>query len=138
MDILAALVKKRKLAKICRIGAGIIAIVGAIHVVSQAYTFWQSYRQLPSDVSFSAQFSPAPVIFLNYLPSLLGNLALYLFYCIVLYCASVVFDALSAPAAQSKTENEGENEKPELDDEGIVYSALKPEEIRQGKKLNHR
>ncbi len=131
MNTLAKLIKKRKLGKICRVGTWIIAAIGAIHIISQSYYLWQDYRQSLAQQSFQepAIYGPLSTIFLNYIPAILSSTALYLFYCIALYAASVVFDALGAPEAENKTDTEP-------DDEAIVYTPLTREEILQSK--NHR
>ena len=133
MDTLAKLVKKRKLGKICRVGTWIIAAIGAVQLVSQSYTLWRTYTQVLGDSFQGTQiYSPLFSIFTSYIPLMLVNTSLYVFYCIVLYCASVVFDAFSAQVAENKTsEKLDENE---LDDDGIVYTSLKPEEVLQSKK----
>jgi len=130
MNILAELIKKRKLGKMCRIGTWVIAAIGVIHIVSQSYYLWQLYRQsLAQSIQEPAIYGPLSTIFLNYIPTILSSTALYLFYCIVLYVASVVFDALGAPEAENKPDSEP-------DDEAIVYTPLTREEILQSK--NHR
>src|SRR5260370_31843795 len=103
MDTLAKLVKKRKLGKICRVGTWIIDARGAVQLVSQSYTLWRTYTQVLGDSFQGTQiYSPLFSIFTSYIPLMLVNTSLYVFYCIVLYCASVVFDAFSAQVAENK------------------------------------
>src|ERR1700730_14474371 len=122
MDILAKLVKKHKLSRVCRIGTWIVAIIGTVHIVSQAYALWQIYRQtLTSSFQEPPMYSPLATVFLNYIPEILTSAAVYIFYCILLYAAGIVFEAIGAQA--SGNEKSKALEEQEL--EGIVYTSLK-------------
>jgi hypothetical protein len=150
MDTLAKLVRKHKLARICRVGVWIIAIVGVAQIASSAYYSWLNYRQMqiemgpPDQVNQLNQLYSSPTyIFLQFANPVLQTIALYIFYCIALYAASVVFAAISAQAATPATSqpvNTLEPDASRLEEEDIVYTSLKCEEILQGKQQisNHR
>jgi hypothetical protein len=134
MDTFVKLVKKHKLDRICHLGIWLIALLGAGQIGSSLYAAWQSYDQ-----TTSSQFPGAPPanllpsILLNYFPSLSANVCFYIFFCIVLYCASVVFKALGASVEENQVDAQSKEHDP--GDERIVYTSLKPEEILQSKKL---
>lgn len=134
MDALAKLIKKRKLSQICRVGAWIIAVVGMMHVIAYLYILWQTYRQMLTDTGgFSQVYYSSSFTIISDISSIFTIIASYLFFCIALYAASVVFEALSVPAAENKTAEELDGA--DLDDERIVYTSLKREEILQSKKV---
>ena len=135
MDILVKLIKKRKLGKLCRIGAGIIAAIGVIQVILQSYTLWQQYLQTRSN-SFqgAGPYDPQFTIFLNYLPYILSSIADFIFYAIILYAAGTVFDALTGPADTHKIVDDIDDDDIDIEDGHIIYKSLKPEEILQSRK----
>lgn len=130
----AKLIKNNKASKICRAGTWIIAIIGAIHLILQVYSIWHSYLQINTPVFQGSEpldiVSPLPTV-MNALPSLLSSATSYLFFCILLYCASIVFAAFDKLAVQGQGDKV--LDKQDLEDEHIVYTSLKPEEIRWNK-----
>ena len=136
MDTLARLLKKHKLVKLCRAGAWILIVIGSVHVAVLVYNAWQIYRQFAENSIQTLGGPSVPTgLFLTYLPSLFSVFALSIFYCIALYSASVVFEALSAPTAKERGESAPESQG--ISDEEIAYTSLKPEELAQSKRANH-
>ena len=82
MNTFAGAIKRHKLGTICRVGTWVLAIIGVVHLV----TFFVEMRTL---VATSGNL-------INYLPALFSGVSVYLFYGTVLYCASVIFEAIGA------------------------------------------
>lgn len=138
MDTLARLSKKHQLSRICRIGTWIIAVIGVIQVGLLFYNAWHIYLQtLDVTQQIPVVVRPTTTSFLGYLPNVLTGIPLYLFLGILLYCASVIFEAVEATTVAHQAEStldEHHVSRHDLEDEGIIYTPLPPEEARQSKK----
>lgn len=142
MEMVAKLVKKYKLARLCRIGVWIVVIAGAAQIASSTYSAWLNYHMTQLEMGMNTGNNPfieiygSPTyVFSQLAGPIFENLAIYTFYGIALYAASVVFTAISAqPATGSATSQPGSTSEldstgSEEDPDRIVYTSLKHEDI---------
>jgi hypothetical protein len=132
MEMVAKLVKKYRLVRLCRIGAWIVAIIGLLDLAMVIFNSWQNYQQILIEATRDPYLSAN---FMLFIPTIFNVVPTYLFYFIVLYAASVVFTAISAqPATASATSQPGsmselDSTGSEEDPDRIVYTSLKHEDI---------
>lgn len=150
MENVAKLVQKYRLVKICRIGAWIVAIFGVAQIAAALYNSWVDYQQTQANLS---QILPPNQIYnspiyrlIMAISPLFGTVVYYTFYFIVLYAASVIFQAISIqPATANATGQSATANEPELDgassgkgEDDIVYTSLKREDIaRDRQQINN-
>lgn len=155
MEMVAKLVRKYRLARLCRIGVWIVVIAGAAQIAASIYSTWATYHQNQIGMSMNQgwemfvynQTYTSPVyIFFQFTGPLFSTVALYVFYGIVLYVASVIFQAISAQPAtasvtsQSESTSELDGAEGEEDPDRIVYTSLKSTDIARDRQQisNHK
>jgi len=143
MEMVAKLAKKYRLAKICRIGAWVVAIIGLSDLAMVIFSSWQNYQQILIETTHNPYLSTN---FAFLMPTIFNVVPTYLFYFIVLFAASVIFQAISAqpqPATASATSLPGSTSEldsagSEEDPDRIVYTSLKHEDIaRDRQQINN-
>lgn len=154
MEMVAKLAKKYRLARLCRIGVWIVGILGTFQIIASIYSTWANYHQNminmgmqqdPVMAAYNQIYTSPLYIFFQFTGPLFSNIALYVFYGIVLYAASVIFTAISAqPATASATSQPGstleldDSAGSEEDPDRIVYTSLKREDIaRDRQQINN-
>lgn len=141
MEMVAKLAKKYKLARLCRIGAWVVAIIGLLDLAMVIFNSWQNYQQILLEAAHDSFLSTN---FLIFIPTIVNVIPPYLFYGILLYSASVIFQAISAQPATASASSQSESSA-ELDGVGseedpdrIVYTSLKHEDIaRDRQQINN-
>jgi hypothetical protein len=113
------LLKNGRLAKICRLAALVIALIGMIQVAMQFYAAWMSYQALQSQ---PGQYgSSLAIMYSNYLipniGSALQSVITTLFYVVVLYVAGNIIIAFFGPMQDEETANKD-------DETAITYESL--------------
>ncbi len=93
--------------KLCVLGARIIAGLGTLILISEAYMLWTTYQSLQTPEQ--PPLSSASISYLNLSPvliSLVGTLAAMIFYGLVLYVAGRML--LAPPSRERSAEKESE------------------------------
>ncbi len=126
MNKFMKLLKNGRIAKICKVSAIAIALIGTTHIILQLYSSWMTYQVLQSQSGQQGGPSSFTIEYYTYLmPNLTSALqiaATTIFYVVALYIASVVINACFGPI---QNEESGNKE----DETAITYGPIDDGEV---------
>ena len=126
MNKFMKLLKNGRIAKICKVSAIAIALIGTTHVILQLYSTWMTYQALQFQAGQQSGPSPFTLDYYVYLmpnlSSALEVIATTIFYVVALYTAGIVINACFGPTQNEETVNKE-------DETAITYGPIDDDEV---------